>query len=198
MDTFVQPTQQQLEDFKDGDPVAIDEVVTLILPQIYRWCVAKYHNLPKQEVESTVNQVFTEICLNYYRYDSSKSRFTTYVINLVKKRMADLWEKELKLMQVEREMHENQPSGLYKDIELEQQIDRNNLFATVAAQLNEVERAFLILMREGENRLEIFIATLDRFSSVDNPEREVNTIKERIRRRIKSVAHQAGFDQDIL
>lgn len=36
MSTFTQPTREQLDAFREGDPVAIDEVVTIVLPQIYR------------------------------------------------------------------------------------------------------------------------------------------------------------------
>ncbi len=34
---FPQPTDEQLAGFREGDPVAINEVVELVLPPILRW-----------------------------------------------------------------------------------------------------------------------------------------------------------------
>lgn len=198
MSTFTQPTREQLDAFRDGDPVVIDEVVTIVLPQIYRWAVGKYQNLPPQEVQSVANQVFAEICRNCHRYDPDQALFTTYAIYLIDKRIVDVWEKEKKIINFESidlELHENRVAEVYKDIE--EQITKDSLFDAVSAQLDDLERDFLKLMREGEIRLEVFAATLQHYRIVDKPEREINTIKERIRRRLKSVAHQMGLDQDL-
>jgi hypothetical protein len=198
MSTFIQPTREQLDAFRDGDPVAIDEVVTIALPQIYRWAVSKYQNLPPQEVQSVVNQVFAEICRNCNRYDPDQALFTTYAIYLIDKRVVDVWEKEKKIIDfesVDLELHENRTAGAYKDIE--ERITIDSLFDTVSSQLDDLERDFLKLMREGEIRLEVFAATLQHYRIVDRPEREINTIKERIKRRLKSAAHQMGLDQDL-
>jgi RNA polymerase sigma factor (sigma-70 family) len=198
MSIFTQPTREQLDAFREGDPVAIDEVVTIVLPQIYRWAIGKYQNLPPQEVQSVVNQVFAEICRNCSRYDPDQSLFTTYAIYLIEKRIADVWEKEKKIINFESadlELHENRAAGAYKDIE--ERITIDALFDTVSSQLDDLEREFLRLMREGEIRLEVFAATLQHYRTVDKPDREINTIKERIRRRLKSVAHQMGLDQDL-
>ncbi|MCB9452392.1 MAG: sigma-70 family RNA polymerase sigma factor [Anaerolineaceae bacterium] len=198
MSTFIQPTREQIDAFRDGDPVAIDEVVTIVLPQIYRWAVSKYQNLPPQEVQSVVNQVIAEICRNCNRYDPDQALFTTYAIYLIEKRIVDVWEKEKKIINLESvdlELHENRASGAYKDIE--EQITIDSLFDTVSSQLDDLERDFLKLMREGEIRLEVFAATLQHYRIVDKPEREINTIKERIKRRLKSAAHHMGLDQDL-
>jgi len=34
---FQQPTDEQLSRFVQGDPVAIDAVIRLVLPQLYSW-----------------------------------------------------------------------------------------------------------------------------------------------------------------
>jgi hypothetical protein len=197
MSRFDQPSREQLEAFRDGDPVAIDEVIALALPQVTRWAIKVYKDVVESETASVVNQVFAEISFQPQRYDPDKSFFTTYAINLIKLRMKDKRQSEYNLYHFEGiglDERENDGDGTYNNIE--HQIDVNRLFETVAAQCNELEREFLMLMREGEKHLDVFIEVLNRHYVALKPDREVNTIKERIRRRLTSVAHEMGLDYD--
>lgn len=197
MSRFLQPTREQLEGFRDGDPIAIDDVISIVLPQVTRWAIASYTDIPEQEAASVVNQVFAEISVNHQRYDPSQALFTTYAINLIKLRMIDQRQHEYELKQFEGadlEDHENQVTGVYND--LEEQFDRSHLLEVVYSKLNDLEREFLNLMREGEKRNEIFIEVLQRHQHVNSSKREVDTIKERIKRRLNSSARDLGFDQD--
>ncbi|HWN12156.1 MAG TPA: hypothetical protein VNO50_23225 [Pyrinomonadaceae bacterium] len=57
---FQQPTEQQLRGFVKGDPITINEVIHLILPQLHRWALQKYSTLPRDDVQSVVNRVLAE------------------------------------------------------------------------------------------------------------------------------------------
>ena len=70
--SFQQPTPEQIAAFVQGDPVAIDEVVHLLLPQLYRWAIRQYPNFPRDEVQSVVNESFAEICRNHARYNPNR------------------------------------------------------------------------------------------------------------------------------
>src|SRR5262245_35542815 len=89
--TFQQPTDQQLEDFVKGDPIIIDKVIHILLPQLYRWAVQKYPTLARDEVQSVVNQVLAEACRNHARYDPRKAHITTYLIGLINLRLKTLY-----------------------------------------------------------------------------------------------------------
>lgn len=196
MSSFDQPSREQLEAFRAGDPVAIDEVITLVLPQVTRWAANRYDDIPKQETASVVNQVFAEISFHPERYDPDKARITTYAINLLKLRMNDKRQTEYDLVRFEGfslDDHENYGDGTYND--LEQEIDIIDLFETVSDQLSDVEREFLMLMRAGEKNMEVFVDILSKHADVRDPEREVNTIKERIKRRLNATARKMGLDQ---
>jgi hypothetical protein len=197
MSVFVQPSPEQIEAFRDGDPIATDEVIGLVLPQVTRWAWKTYPDVIPEETCSLVNQVFAEICLNPARFDPQKASITTYAINIITLRMKDKRHKEYKLLDFEGgdlELHENRSRTPYNN--LEERIDRDKLFETVNLGLSELEREFLQLMREGEIRMMIFTEALHRHKVVtSNPEREVNTIKERIKRRLKSTAIEMGFDR---
>src|SRR5689334_18230757 len=93
-ETFQQPSPELLARFVVGDPIAEDTVLGLVLPQIYRWAIRRYSNLPEQEVQSVIHQVITETCRPRVRYDPNRSKLTTYLIGLIKLRMVDLYEKQ--------------------------------------------------------------------------------------------------------
>jgi len=199
MSSFTQPSREQLDAFREGDPIAIDQVISTVLPEITRWAITNkaYENVPQQEIESVINQVFAEICRNCDRYDPTKALFTTYAINLIRQRMIDQWQHESELLEfegIDLELHENQIDGTYNNIE--DQIDIDRLFEIATANLDDLEREFLGLMRAGEKSLETFTAVLQKHRHADNPEREVNTIKERVRRHLKAAAHEMKLDQN--
>lgn len=197
MSRFIQPTREQLNAFREGDPIAIDEVISVVLPEVTRWAITTYDGVPPQEIASLVNQVFAEISANHSRYDPERALFTTYAINLIRLRIVDVQQRESSLMLFEGltlEFHENEAVGTYNDIE--EQIDMKRLFELTSARLDALEREFLQLMRDGENRAEVFERVLRRYQPVEHAEREINTIKERIRRRLKVTAREMKGNQD--
>jgi hypothetical protein len=63
---FQQPTPEQIAAFVQGDPVVIDEIVHLLLPQLYRWTIRQYSNFPEDKVQSVVNESFHHHTLFFY------------------------------------------------------------------------------------------------------------------------------------
>src|SRR5689334_1335242 len=91
--SFQQPTSEHLAAFVEGDPVVIEEVVRLLLPQLHRWAIQQYSNIPRDEVQSSVNATFAEVCRNHARYDPKQAALTTYIIKLIKWRMTEIAKK---------------------------------------------------------------------------------------------------------
>src|SRR5207245_1100362 len=56
-----------------------------------RWAWKHYKLLSQDDVQDIVHQVLAEICHHYARYDPERVLFTTYVIGLLKLRLADLY-----------------------------------------------------------------------------------------------------------
>src|SRR5262245_33313701 len=120
---FQQPTALQLEEFVRGDPVVINEVVHILLPQLHRWGVQKYSNLPQDEVQSIINRVFAEACRNHARYNPQKAKLTTYLIRLIDLRMATLYQSIKKKVEAETlfsDQQENFLKGVYNSTNTEE------------------------------------------------------------------------------
>jgi hypothetical protein len=199
MSVFQQPTPEQLAAFVEGDPVAIDEVVQLILPPIARWAIAQYPNLPEQEVESVLNQVLAEVCIQPERYNpSGGAQLTTYVIHLLRLRMNDAWEKQSGVQENEiygSEAHEKLIQMPYNEIEnITTSSAREVFFEQVAERLTPVEREFLALWRTGEIKTEAFAEILQKYINVSDAAKEVKNMKERLGRKLKAFAGEAQID----
>jgi len=196
---FQQPSPQQLAAFIQGDPVAEDEVLRLVLPQLYRWSAQNYPNLPQSEVQSIIHQVVSETCRPHVRYDPSKAKLTTYLIGLIKLRLNDLYQKENKIISFEESgsnPHEKLPQVLYNQsetIDKSTRITRAMFFQEVENSLNDLEKDFLKLMRQGEKRLYIFVEILKQYCPVSDPEREVKNTKERLKRKLKATAQDLNY-----
>jgi hypothetical protein len=95
---FQQPTPEQLTAFVNGDPVVRNDIMVALLPPFYRWSKQWYPDLPQDEVHSSIHQVLAEACCHYSRYDPSKAKFTTYLIELIKLRLLDVQAKHTKII----------------------------------------------------------------------------------------------------
>jgi len=201
-----QPTPEQLHGFITGDPIAIDEVVCLLLPQLYRWAIGKYRNLPEDEIQSVVNQVFAETCNNHKRYSPAASKLTTYLIGLIKFRLADLYhdiiEKD-KALDFDPDTYENLLQVPYNDtssLDANTRLARESFFQDASILLDNCERDFLEALKKGEKHLEIFTTILTRYDRLTaKPSHEVKNTKERLFRKLKIIADDQGYSlQDLL
>jgi|SRR5581483_1232253 len=200
---FEQPTPDQLSAFVQGDPIAKDEVVSVMLPQLYRWARNAYQNLPEDEVQSTLHQVLAEICLNYSRYDPERAKFTTYVIHLFRMRLASLHQliKSIgKNQEINESEYENRSNVPYNksEADIHKQIAKDRFFDAVTAQLDGAELEFLRQMRSGEKDLAIYVSILSLYQAVTDPASEVKNTKERLKRKIKAIAEELGYQTDDL
>ncbi len=200
---FPQPTADQLKEFVEGDPIAIDEVITLVLVPLIRWAKKQYSGLPEQEVESLIHQVLGEICVNYNRYDPSQARFTTYVINLFKLRVRDLMSRSKKIGSFEVDLtlpeteHEEQLDSPYNYLEdQEQSILTEDFFERVSEHLDGLEREFLDLLRLGTKDTQAFAEVLGKYTEVTDPFKQVKNTKERLQRKLRSLAQELGYSAD--
>lgn len=203
---FDQPTPELLDGFVAGDPLAINEVVEILLPQIVRWAIKQYRNLPQDEVESTVHQVFTEVCINHARYEPHKAKLTTFVIRLLKFRLADLYQEITQIFKAEDsslDISEKLLKKPYNDtdtIDAATQLTRKAFFQEAALFLDPYEQEFLEMMRKGEKHQEAFIQILTRHGyPMSDPDHAVKNAKERLIRRLKTIALDAGYTlEDLL
>lgn len=195
---FQQPTSEQLQQFVHGDPIALDEIIELILPQLYGWGKQRYPLLPEQDIYSVIHDVLNETCQKHERYNPKLAKFTTYVIELIIKRMATLQRSRIKLIQQEvsvENLSENSEEPMYNSIETDivRHVDRETFFRRARSQLSELEAAFLDLMREGEIHQELFIVLLNRSGITTNLSREVNNTKERVKYKLSTFAQVQGL-----
>lgn len=196
---FEQPSADQLSGFVIGDPISIDSVVRLLLPQVYRWGIKHYPDIPREEIQSVVNQVFAETCYHHNRYDPKRSMLTTYIIRLVKMRMIDII-KSKEYMRVDIDLSEKVDIHLYNeltDVDSAARIARDTFFQIAEKSLDDLEREFLSLMLQGEKRLFTYLAVMQKFGITseipEHPEHEVKNTKERLIRKLKNIANEYGY-----
>ena len=197
---FDQPSSEQLDAFVAGDPIAIDEVVRMLLPQVYRWALRHYANLPEDEVKSIIHLVFAEVCRNHARYSPQRSKLTTYVISIVRLRLNDLYQEVVssdRISESDVVEYEKRLESLYNlsgTVDATTQIARDAFFQDAAILLDDYEREILNLMRQGEKRQDPFVAVLNRYGyPVSDPSHAVKNAKERLIRKLRSIAHETGY-----
>jgi hypothetical protein len=195
---FQQPTPEQLSSFVQGDSLAIEEVVGIVLPQLYSWGKRRYPYLLEQDVYSVIHDVISETCQSHARYDSKRAKFTTYVIELIIKRMATIQRKQIKLAMQEtgtESFSEKSAGATYDNLEADivRRVDREKFFLRARSQLSELEAAFFDLMLAGEIHQEPFVGILTRAGITTNVSREVNNTKERVKYKLQSFAQVQGL-----
>jgi hypothetical protein len=196
---FPQPSPGQLAGFQEGDPLLANEIAELILPPLLRWAWTHYKLLPQDDVQDTVHQVLAETCYHYSRYDPKRGLFTTYVIGLLKLRLADLYAEQ-------QERNENVESGPdayeklfflpYNDTEAldeDTRIVREAFFCQVEDHLEPVERELFQLMRNDVKSSAAFAAVLVRYGPVSDEEREAKNAKARLMRKVTFIAKTLGY-----
>jgi len=195
---FQQPTAEQLSLFVRGDSLAIDEVVDIVLPQLYSWGKRRYPHVSEHDVSSVIHDVLSETCQNHARYDPKRAKFTTYVIELIIKRMATIQRKQMKLatQEVSTESISEKLVGVtYNDLEADmvRHVDREHFFLRARRQLSELDAAFLDLMLAGEIHQGPFVEILTRGGITTNVSREVTNIKERVKYTLQMFAQTQGL-----
>ena len=203
---FDQPSSEQLDAFVAGDPIAIDEVVRMLLPQVYRWALRHYSNLPEDEVKSIIHHVFAEVCRNHARYSHQRSKLTTYVIAIVRLRLNDLHQEIVlaeRISESDVVEYEKRLESLYNlsdTVDATTQVARDTFFRDAAILLDDYEREILDLMRQGEKRQDTFVTVLHRYGyPVSEPSHAVKNVKERLIRRLRSIADETGYKlEDLL
>lgn len=201
---FQQPTAEQLQQFVAGDPVAMDEVLALVLPQLYIWAERRYSNVPEQERVNVLHDVLNETYQHHDRYNPRLTKFTTYIINLIIKRMATVQRQQIKRSEQEESLEslsEKHREIAYNNIEADtvRRIDRENFYRHVRSQLSEIELAFLDLMLAGENRQQAFIAILEASGNTTAPSKDVKNVKERVKYKVNKIAQMQGLSlEDVL
>ncbi len=198
--SFQQPTSEQTAAFIQGDPVAIDEIAHLLLPQLYRWAIRQYPNFPRDEVQSIVNEVFAETCRKHTRYNPQQAKLTTYIIKLINWRMSILNQAMKKITKIAEEQ-ENVSQETYNQLstlELEARIVQERFFSKVIERLDGVEKEGLKLMLQEESNQDAYIEILIRHGFVMNPAGEVKNFKERLKRKVKAIARELGYESEEL
>lgn len=201
---FQQPSAEQIVAFRSGDPVAIDAVVRIVLPQIARWATSRYSPIPAEDVLDVVNQVLSETCQHCERYDPARSTFTSYAIGLLDRRLADVH-------QVWKEIGAHEESGPHADETLlrvpgdiedtpdrDVSIVRADFLCRVAAELDDVERDLWGLMLEGNKDTVAAAAVLTRRGPVTDMQREVKNAKARLLRKARAIAEALGYQLEDL
>jgi hypothetical protein len=198
---FQQPTTRQLEEFVKGDPIAIDEVIQIILPQLHRWAISKYSNLPQDEVQSVTNRVLAEACRNHARYDPQQSKITTYLIKLIDLRMSTFHQTNKKKTEFEELFSDQQENFLQRAYnssnaaEIEKRLVRDRFFEEAKERLDKAEQDVLDLMLNEEKSLDGYVLVLQRHQSINDPALDVKNFKERLKRKLKTLAKELGYDK---
>ena len=196
-----QPSGELLASFRNGDPVAIADVIDLVLPQLAKWAFNRYPVLPNDDVLDTVYQVLTEISLHPDRYDPARSVFTTYAFNLIQLRLKDVYEKWKKISENEElgpAAHEKLLMLPYKENDDASNVDvlltRDEFFQYAEQYLTDVERDICRIMRESDDPGAIAEA-LARHGDVS----EVRNARAKLRRKLASIAAKSNFSvEDML
>jgi DNA-directed RNA polymerase specialized sigma24 family protein len=196
---FPQPSSEQLAGFQEGDPLVANEIVELVLPSILRWAWTHYKLLPQDDVQDIVHQVLAEICHHSARYDPERAVFTTYVIGLLKLRLADLYATQQEIdekVESGPDAYEKLLSLPYNDTETldeDTRIVREDFFHQVEEHLEPVERELFQLMRKDVKSTRAFAAVLVRNGPVSDEEREVKNAKARLMRKVTFIAKTLGY-----
>jgi DNA-directed RNA polymerase specialized sigma24 family protein len=196
---FPQPSSEQLASFREGDPLAANEIIELILPSILRWAWTQYKLLLQDDVQDIVHQVLAEICHHAARYDPERVLFTTYVIGLLKLRLADLYATKQQINEKEEsgpDAYEKLLSLPYNDSEAldeDTRIVREDFFRQVEEHLEPVEQELFLLMRNDVKSTRAFAAVLVRYGSVFDEERDVKNAKARLMRKVTFIGNTLGY-----
>lgn len=195
---FQQPNQEQLKQFVAGDPLAMEEVVELVLPQLINWSARHYPSIHEHERISVIHDVLLETCGHHERYNPNKAMFTTYVIGLIEKRMKTTQRKLFTLMDRENSLEtvsENLSQTTYDTTEEDvvRRLNREEFYRLARSHLTPLEAEFLNLMREGEIHNPPFIDILRRSSNTNVTEREIKNIKERVKYKLETFARSRGL-----
>lgn len=199
--TFQQPSPQDLDGFIEGDPLATDRVVTLLADQLVRWAKSNYTDLSDPDIEDLVYAALEETCRNHAGYDPSRSLITTYVINLIKWRAQRVRGAVRKIRDHEDtspEAQEKLPRGVYNQAEakdIEVRIAREDFYRTAREKLEGLDREFFELEIQGAE-WDDYVRAVEREGSFPNPDAEAKNRRARLRRALKKIAEDMGFEVD--
>jgi hypothetical protein len=197
---FEQPSAEVLAGFVAGEPVATDELVRLIFPQLLRWTANKYHQWRFEDVEEVVLQSVYELCKNHAQYNPHKSKVTTFVISTIEHRMIDLARnKQYNFLRTSKSLsHENTEKTTYNNVEeidTETQLAREEFYQRAIPRLTPAEVDVLNLIRQNESAQEVFIEVLSQYEVIQvDPYKYLKNFRERLSRKLSSLAKELGFE----
>jgi ribosomal protein L25 (general stress protein Ctc) len=197
--TFQQPSQEDLAGFVAGDPVAVDRVMTLLAPQLFRWATKHYgKQLIEADIEDLVYAALDETCRHSAKYDPSKTAITTYIIKLIMWRAPRIIDSVKKIRKFEDTSDQAQaqlPQGVYNSTEardLEIRISREDFFHAVREQLQGLDKEFFELELRGAES-DDFVQAVERHGSFQDSESEAKNRRGRVRRALKKIAEGLGL-----
>jgi DNA repair exonuclease SbcCD ATPase subunit len=202
MSDFPEIAEELVSGFVSGDPVAMDTVISLILPPLVRWAQTQYRDLPADEVESLMMQVVSEIYFKHNNYDPTRSKLTTYIINLYRLRINDLYNRENKIIQFEavldpeREISSQHPYNFTDKHDT--RMAHLDTIQQLREQLDEPDREFLDLILKGTKSSQQFADVLSKYQHVSDPQRDVKNARTRLMRRLKKLAADMDVSVDDL
>jgi len=82
--------------------------------------------------------------------------------------------------------------------EIEVHIIQKRFFSKVMERLDDVEQEGLKLLLQEESGQDAYVAILTRYGSVTNPAGEVKNFKERLKRKVKTIARELGYESEDL
>jgi hypothetical protein len=92
------------------------------------------------------------------------------------------------------EGQENLPSHVY-NLSNTTHIERVRFFERVVEKLDEAEKEVLALMLQGEKSNDKFSAIIERYSSVSDSAYDVKNFKDRLKRKVRTIAEELGYDK---
>lgn len=199
--TFQQPSPQDLDGFTEGDPLATDRVVTLLADQLIHWSRGQYPDLTDSDLEDLVYAALEETYRNRAKYDRSRSLITTYVINLIKwraQRVRGAVQRIRAHEDTSQEAQEKLPHAAYNQTEaknIEVRIAREDFYRTVREKLQGLDREFFELEIQGAESGD-YVAAVEREGTFSDPEAEAKNRRARVRRALKKIAEDMGFEAD--
>src|SRR5262249_23177479 len=150
------------------------------------------------EVQSVVNESFAETCRNHARYNPQQTKLTTYIIKLIGWRMTVLSQAIKKITKI-AEQQESSSQNTYNSLsttEIEAHIIQKRFFSKVMERLDSAEQEGLKLMLQEESDQDSYVALLTRYGSVTNLVGEVKNFKERLKRKVKTIARELGYESE--
>jgi DNA-directed RNA polymerase specialized sigma24 family protein len=201
-----QPDDALLREFAAGDPVAIERMAALIVPQLVRWTQHRYAGqFDRDDLESIVHDIVWRACTPPITFDPTRgAKLTTYLIDLIKRRVVDLARQRTRERALWHELsvrRENTSPASYhrmKDEAETTRLAREEFYEKALPHLTPVEQEILAAMRAGTKAQADYAAILARHGLAIDSAHAVKNAKAQLERRLRNLAAVHGFQADDL